>query len=145
MLFTVTHGRISKSFYCMSYGFLQLQYALFYACVFNVWSTPKMRLKSSRIFVYEFFLFASLTLGFCHSLGMPVNSVKSLSCFTFPIAVKKHRGQCHLWKRVDLGLTVSEGKYMIIMVRSMRAGKQCFWSVAKMLHLNPQALAEKEC
>lgn len=52
VLFIVSQGSISNSFYFTSYGFFQLQYDMFYICVCNVWHTSKVMLKFSEN-VYE--------------------------------------------------------------------------------------------
>lgn len=113
-------------------GFHQFQCAAFsmYVCAM---CDPHLKWHWSlmeSLFMKSFLFFASWTLGNCHSLGMPV-------FLTFPIAVIKHHGQGNSWRSLYWGLTVSEGKYMIIVVRNMAAGRQSFWPVAKVLHLKP--------
>ena len=53
VLFIISQGSISKSFYFTSYGFFQLQYDMFYTCVCNVWYTSKVMLKFAENFVFE--------------------------------------------------------------------------------------------
>lgn len=53
VLFIVSQGSTSKSFYFTSYGFFQLQNNMFYTCVCNVWHTSKVMLKFSDNVVYE--------------------------------------------------------------------------------------------